>query len=153
MAILGWRDCVVEHRGRWLTFARQTGVRDIIELDPDSAAQVWVGQSANAAVVMSHNFSIDCCNLRHCAKSELPYIGLIGPRARRDAILMELGAEATTLLHGRLHAPVGLNLGGAGPEALGLSIVAELQQQFGTRRLQVQASSRNQVLDPTKAWC
>lgn len=130
MQQLGWTVRVVEHRARWLEFARAAGVADVIELAPDAAANEWPKQPPDAAVAMSHNYLLDRKNLAYCADSPIPYIGLLGPAARRDALLDELGADVASRLRGRLHAPVGLDLGGTGPEALALSIVAELQQHF-----------------------
>jgi xanthine dehydrogenase accessory factor len=81
---------------------------------------------------MSHNFGIDAQHLHFCARSDVGYIGLLGPPARRDALLTELGADADRL-RGRLHAPVGLDLGGSGAEAIALAIAAELQQHFAAQ--------------------
>jgi xanthine dehydrogenase accessory factor len=130
MQRLGWSVNLVEHRGRWLKFAHAAGVRDIIEAAPDDAAALWRGQHATAAVTMTHNYALDMKHLRECADSDLSYIGLLGPAARRDQMLAELGEEYAKRLSGRLHAPVGLALGGRGPEPLALAIAAELQQHF-----------------------
>ena len=48
---------------------------------------------------------------------------------RRGAtrLLTEIGDIAATQLEPRLYAPVGLRLGGEGPEAIALAIVAQLQ--------------------------
>jgi xanthine dehydrogenase accessory factor len=127
---LGWGVGLVEHRGRWLKFAHSAGVRDIIEAAPDDAAGIWRGQHASAAVTMTHNYALDMKHLRECADSDLSYIGLLGPSARRDQMLAEIGEEYAKRLQGRLHAPVGMALGGRGPEPLALAIVAELQQHF-----------------------
>lgn len=130
MQRLGWQATVVEHRGRWLKFARAAGISEVIEATPDEAAAIWRGQHASAAVAMTHNYALDLEHLRECADSTLAYIGLLGPAQRRDEMLAELGRDHATRLHGRLHAPVGLPLGGRGPEPLALAIAAELQQHF-----------------------
>jgi xanthine/CO dehydrogenase XdhC/CoxF family maturation factor len=79
---------------------------------------------------MTHNYALDMQHLRECADSDLSYIGLLGPAARRDQMLTELGTEYAKRLQRRLHGPVGLALGGRGPEPLALAIAAELQQHF-----------------------
>ncbi len=121
---------LVEHRGRWLKFAHAAGISDIIEAAPDDAALLWRGKHAGAAVAMTHNYALDMKHLRECADSDLSYIGLLGPAARRDQMLAELGEEYAKRLQGRLHGPVGFALGGRGPEPLALAIAAELQQHF-----------------------
>jgi xanthine dehydrogenase accessory factor len=84
-----------------------------------------------AAVVMSHHLGADARYLEELARSPIPYIGLLGPPARRARLMADLGAQADRL-NSRLRAPVGLNLGGRTPEAIALSIVAELQATFSS---------------------
>jgi xanthine dehydrogenase accessory factor len=129
---LGWVVDIVEHRQRWSAFARAAQADSLIELAPAAAAIELAHRRIDAAVVMSHNYTIDAQHLRFCAAGGIAYIGLLGPPARRDALLTELGAEADRL-RDRLHAPVGLDLGGSGPEAIALAITAELQQFFAAR--------------------
>jgi xanthine dehydrogenase accessory factor len=133
MQRFGWHVDVVEHRQRWAAFARSGAADRLLDLAPAAAAVELAPARADAAIAMSHNYAIDCEHLRFCANSEIPYVGLLGPPARRDALLAEIGADAARL-RTRLHAPVGLDLGGSGPEAIALAIVAELQQFFARRR-------------------
>ena len=67
----------------------------------------------DAAVVMSHHLASDRAYLDALAPSSLGYVGLLGPAARRDRLLTELGERAERLA-GRLEGPVGLDLGGPG---------------------------------------
>ena len=75
---------------------------------------------------MSHHLASDRAYLGQLAATDVRYIGLLGPAARRDRLLSELG-EAGKALTGRLHGPAGIDLGGRGPAAIALSIVAEVQ--------------------------
>lgn len=125
----GWLVEVVEHRARWSRFARAASPSRLIEAAPTAAAESWRRDRFDAAIVMSHNYALDLQQLRLCATASIAYVGLLGPPARRDALLVELGADAD-VLRARLHAPVGLDLGGTGPEAIALAIAAELQQFF-----------------------
>ncbi|GMV27922.1 MAG: hypothetical protein AMXMBFR59_00470 [Rhodanobacteraceae bacterium] len=122
--LLGWRVDVVEARTRWFTALATADAHhtSLAALTGDPVAPAFA-----AAVVMSHHFSRDHEFLVHCAASDIPWIGLLGPIARRDALLAELDAAARERLLPRLQAPVGLRLGGEGPEAIALSIIAALQ--------------------------
>lgn len=131
---LGWCVSVIEHRGRWAAFARAAQVDELIDLAPEASAARLTHERADAVVLMSHNYAIDLAHLRACARSAIGYVGLLGPGARRDALLAELGEESAAPLRPRLHAPVGLDLGGHGGEAVALAIVAELQKYFSARR-------------------
>jgi xanthine dehydrogenase accessory factor len=133
MRRFGWSATIVEHRQRWSDFAR-AGIDDgaeLVALAPGAAVDALRSRRFDAAIVMSHNYGIDLQHLRFCADGPA-YVGLLGPIARRDALLAELGAAAERL-RPRLHAPVGLDLGGSGPEAIALAIAAELQQFFAKR--------------------
>jgi xanthine dehydrogenase accessory factor len=74
---------------------------------------------------MSHHLPSDLAHLSMLARGSIPYVGLLGPAARRDKLLSDLG-EAASGLTGRLRAPVGLPLGGRTPEAIALSIIAQI---------------------------
>jgi xanthine dehydrogenase accessory factor len=149
-ARVGWLLQVLEHRGRWLKFAQAAGVDQVIELPPDEAEEVWREQPVSAAIAMTHNYALDMQHLALCARSDLSYIGLLGPASRRDAMLTDLGPDLASRLNGRLRAPVGLDLGGRGPEPLALAIVAELQQHFAneTRRF-AKHGLRETTLNPS----
>jgi xanthine/CO dehydrogenase XdhC/CoxF family maturation factor len=82
----------------------------------------------DAAVVMTHNFMQDLELLPVLLRSAIPYVGLLGPKSRADDLLAQAGLE-----RGRLHNPVGLDLGGETPEEIALAIVAEIQAFLGGR--------------------
>jgi len=82
-----------------------------------------------AAVVKTHNYGRDFAALRALLPLGLRYIGLIGPRKRRDQLLGDL--HDTGLDAGEnLFAPAGLDLGGESPECIALAIVSEIQAVF-----------------------
>jgi xanthine dehydrogenase accessory factor len=97
----------------------------VLQARPEEIAQAVDFSRFAAAVVMSHHLPSDLEYLRALSASPLAYIGLLGPPARREKLLSELGPQAQPL-RSRLHAPVGLNLGGRTPEAIALAIVAEI---------------------------
>jgi len=127
---LGWRVELAEHRERWLRFAASAGVDAEHRDGPDELATIIARARFDAALVMNHNLDLDARSLRALAASQIPYIGLLGPTARRDELLREIGDDDGAMLGARLHAPVGLPLGGEGAEAIALAIAAQLQQTF-----------------------
>jgi len=131
---LGWFVDVVEHRGRWSVFAQRALIDRLIDLPPEAAIAALADEAYDAMLVMSHNYTIDLTWLRFGAASDVGYIGLLGPAARRDALLAEVDADTRARLSPRLHAPVGLDLGGHGGEAVALAIAAELQQYFSAKK-------------------
>jgi xanthine dehydrogenase accessory factor len=83
------------------------------------------------AIVMSHHLSSDRSYLRQLAATQIDYVGLLGPRSRRDRLLDDLG-EVAADLEPRLYGPAGLDLGGRGPEPIALSIIAQMQQELSS---------------------
>jgi xanthine/CO dehydrogenase XdhC/CoxF family maturation factor len=122
---LGWRVTVVDHRSAYLAPARFAEETRLVESRAaDVAAAVDIDAHA-AAIVMSHHLDSDLDYLRVLAASSIPYVGLLGPAARREKLLADLGAAADAL-RPRLRAPVGLDIGGRAPESIALSIVGEV---------------------------
>ena len=98
----------------------------------------------DAAVVMTHNFERDAEILRQLLSSQIPYIGLLGPKSRGDELLAEVGASRDA----RLHSPIGLDLGGETPEEIALSIVAEIQAVFERRSARSLRELRTPIHEP-----
>src|SRR2546423_2885909 len=72
-----------------------------------------------AAVIMTHNFGRDCAALRHLCPLGLLYVGLVGPRRRREELLIDV-LDSGASLRSELFAPAGLHLGGDMPEEVSL---------------------------------
>jgi xanthine/CO dehydrogenase XdhC/CoxF family maturation factor len=99
---------------------------------PDEVRERLPLGELDAAIVMSHHLVSDLAWLRLLAASSIPYVGLLGPAARRERLLQDLAGDAAAL-HGRLRAPVGLDIGGRSPESIALSIVAEIHAALEAR--------------------
>jgi len=133
-ARLQWRVTVADHRPAYAVPSHFPSAERILLARPEELAQALDLSRFAAAVVMSHHLPSDLEYLRALSASPLPYIGLLGPAARREKLLSELGAEAERL-RPRLRAPVGFNLGGRTPEAIALAIVAEIHAFiYGTHK-------------------
>lgn len=119
---LGWRVSLAESRPRW----RDANDDADVAVEGESALRNALART-DVALVMHHAFERDLEALLALAPTRIPFVGLLGPPRRRDDLLKLLGAEARAALAPRLRAPVGLDLGGRGPEAIALSIAAQLQ--------------------------
>ncbi|MEX2150974.1 MAG: XdhC family protein [Steroidobacteraceae bacterium] len=87
----------------------------------------------DAAIVMSHHLQADLAYLAAVASQPgIAYVGLLGPPARRERLLGQLGPQATALRH-RLRAPLGLDIGARTPEAIALAAAAELHAWIAGR--------------------
>lgn len=128
-AELGWKTRVADHRPAYLARLRAAGFTRVTALSAGESLPEELLAGADAVVIMSHHLQTDLHYLGEVAASTVPYVGLLGPAGRRDRLLERLG-EGAQRLRARLHAPVGLALGGEGPAAIALSILAQLQQRL-----------------------
>jgi xanthine dehydrogenase accessory factor len=82
------------------------------------------------AVVKTHHYGRDFVFLQELIRRDLPYIGLIGSRKRKEqlvAALLDLAPDFADRATNRIFGPAGLDLGAASPEEIALSVVAEIQ--------------------------
>jgi xanthine/CO dehydrogenase XdhC/CoxF family maturation factor len=124
-SLLGWATTVVDHRPAYATAARFARAERVVLSHPEEVRRHVDPDTFDAVVVMSHHLPSDTEYLKVAADSSLPYVGLLGPAARRERLRADLGASAARL-QGRLHGPVGLDIGATTPEAIALAIVAEI---------------------------
>lgn len=122
---MGWMTTLAERRQRWL--AQGAGADRRIDEMPGTALQRTQAAAFDAALVMHHNFELDREALSALADSAIPFIGLLGPVRRREDLFRLLSPAQRTSLVPRLRSPIGLKLGGSGPQAIALSIAAQLQ--------------------------
>lgn len=125
-ARLGWKVTLNDHRPAYADPRRFPGAARVLGVRPPELASALALDEFEAVVVMSHHLPSDLEYLRALAASVVPYVGLLGPAARRERLLGDLGAEAAAALRPRLRAPVGLAIGGRTPESIALAIVAEI---------------------------
>ncbi|HJV48353.1 MAG TPA: XdhC/CoxI family protein [Geothrix sp.] len=130
---LGWFVGLLDHRPAFATSER---FPEADAVHPGHPRQTIPGlrlDTRSAVVLMTHNYTKDLEALRLLLPSSAGYLGLMGSRARGAKLLAELAEEG---IHpdGRLHTPVGLDLGGTEPESIALSILAEVQACLQNRR-------------------
>jgi xanthine/CO dehydrogenase XdhC/CoxF family maturation factor len=110
-----------------LSFAEILGWR-VIETD-QPADLPSRADDRSAAIVKSHNYGRDFAALQHLLPLKLPYVGLLGPRKRRDQLLSAL-LDTSVTIDSELFAPAGFDLGAETPEEIALAIVSEIQSVF-----------------------
>lgn len=119
---LGWDVHVVDWRPAQAAPARFPGATTHV-LAPEALTNLPLEEHC-AVVVMSHHLIYDARVLEVVLRSPLPaYVGLLGPPKRMEDLLALLPKDLPLT---RLHAPVGLALGGEGPASIALSILAEV---------------------------
>jgi xanthine/CO dehydrogenase XdhC/CoxF family maturation factor len=129
-ADLGWRVTVADPRTAFATPERFPAATGVVATPPSEIATRVAFDAHTFAVIMTHHYVHDLPLLRALLPLDLPYLGLLGPRKRAEKLLADLAAggfHPTPAQRSTLHAPVGLDLGGDTPEAVALSMLAEMQ--------------------------
>ena len=77
---------------------------------------------------MSHHYARDLEYVRSLLEAGVAYIGILGPQARTERMFAEIAAQNTSSIPSRdsVFGPIGLDVGGDGPDAIALSVIAEV---------------------------
>ena len=133
--LLGYEPVVVDPRTAFASPDRFPEVRLIAEW-PDVALPPLGVDRYTAFVALTHDPKIDDPALQHALARDCFYVGALGSRkthGRRLERLTEAGFDATAT--GRIHAPIGLDIGAVSPAEIALAILAEIVQTLrGPRR-------------------
>lgn len=129
-AKLGWELHRVLRDPRMIAGTPRVAGETIQALAADEIVDSFKPDSSTAVLVMTHHLATDLGFLREILPAGYGYVGLLGSKRRRETLLAELGELGLLedpAITDRLHAPVGLDLGGHHPATIALAIVAEIQ--------------------------
>ncbi len=124
---LGWECIVVDHRGAYARPERFPASTKVIQLQPKQLQDEVTLDEVDAAVIMSHNLEHDAVYLQQLVVKNLPYLGVLGPKARREFLQAQLGAGEHSI-----HGPAGMDIGAELPESIALSMMAEIHAVLNT---------------------
>jgi xanthine/CO dehydrogenase XdhC/CoxF family maturation factor len=132
---LGWYVTVVDHRPLTKSHVERFGEAKVVEcLEPQRLTECVELTPRTAAVVVSHHYERDRSYMEALLASAAGYIGMLGPRARTEKMLADLAAKGNPREEDkRLFAPVGVDIGGDGPDAIALAIIAEVSMVMSGR--------------------
>lgn len=133
--LLGYRVNVVDPRRAFGSAARFPDADRLIQAWPDKAFAELPIDAETAVVTLSHDPKIDDPALAAALRSDAFYVGALGSRktnAKRRERLAALGLAEEQL--GRIHAPVGLDIGADNPEEIALAIMAEIVAAYRGKR-------------------
>lgn len=141
---LGWQVTILDHRPAMLAGLRVpegTVLRRVRQLDEVQQALTELAHDERTAVaLLSHIFDVDAAWLTATLPLPLGYIGILGSRARAAQLMEQaaqtLAARGTSLSarqRHKVHAPIGLDLGGESPASIALAAIAEIEAVMHAR--------------------
>ncbi|GAB4301590.1 MAG: XdhC family protein [Roseovarius sp.] len=124
--IAGFDPLIIDPRESFASAARFPGER-LIHDWPDEALAAIGPDARTALVLLTHDPKLDDPALAVALRSEVFYIGALGStrtHAKRVARLAQRGFGEAEIA--RIHAPIGLDIGAAGPAEIAVAVLAEM---------------------------
>ena len=118
----GFRVTVADHRPGYLSPDRFPRAVSIVHTRPESAAGKLPASPRTMVLIKNHALEMDKKWGAHFDRTDVAYIGLLGPQKRCDKIRAGMTSGNLT----RVYGPAGLDVGSEGAEQIAVAIVAEL---------------------------
>ncbi len=126
---LGFRTIVVDARRAFATTERFAHADQLLIGWPGDILPTLNLNESTCLVTLTHDEKLDNPALLVALNSPVRYIGALGSRRTHTARVAALQAEgATDAQIARIHAPIGLDLGGRRPEEIAVAIIAQIVQ-------------------------
>ena len=126
---IGFETILIDPREAFASHERFPHVDQLVQRWPDEALQELTLDKSAYIVVLTHDPKLDDPALLSALNSDARYIGALGSRRtnqKRFERLRDAGLTEDQL--SRLHAPIGLDLGGRSSNEIAISIMAEIVQ-------------------------
>lgn len=123
---IGMRVVVIDGRERYATRERFAAADEILVGMPSELVRPRLTAGAYLLLV-AHEYKYEIPILRDALRSPVRFVGMLSGRKRAHgvrALLRDQGLADDEIA--RLHAPVGLDIGGREPEEIAVSIIAQL---------------------------
>jgi xanthine dehydrogenase accessory factor len=134
--VLGWETWRVVASAELRAAVPADAREPVVVCDPERLPGRFAADSRTAVLVMTHHLGRDTHYLRHVLPRDYGYIGMLGSRTRREAVLGELGELGLLdddTLPRRFYAPMGLDIGADHPDSIALAILAEIHAVWQRR--------------------
>lgn len=127
--LIGWSTTVVDGRPTHANSIRFGLANQILVGKPEELIHQLNFDQRTAIVLMTHNYNYDLAMLAALKNAQLPYIGLLGPAAKRDRLLNDLANSGVHFSESQLNhifGPTGLDIGAETAAEIALSVCAEI---------------------------
>jgi xanthine dehydrogenase accessory factor len=127
--LIGWSTTVVDGRPTHANSLRFAQANKIIVGKPETVLAQLSIDNRTAIVLMTHNYNYDLAMLASLENIGVPYIGLLGPAAKRDRLLNDLAENGIHFDDAKLkniYGPTGLDIGAETAAEIALSVCAEI---------------------------
>ena len=137
--ILGWETTVIDGRANYAKKERFASACQVLVSKPEQVLDQIEIDERTVFLLMTHNYNYDKAMLKQLLQKNVTYIGMLGPKKKRERILDEFKDEGLVFTEQQLsvlHSPVGLDIGAETSEEIALSILAEIKAMFANKDVQ-----------------
>jgi len=126
---IGWFCKIVANPGKVskYIFELSSGILDIKKGIPTM-------DEYSIPLIMGHDYKQDMEVLSCLTIEQYRYVGLLGPKKRKEKMLKELRRKGKSVQTNSLFGPMGLDTGADSPEEIAISIIAEIRAVFSGRK-------------------
>jgi Xanthine and CO dehydrogenases maturation factor, XdhC/CoxF family len=125
--LLDFRVTVIDQRSEFANAERFPLADEVIVGPPADIASLVRLDDRTHVVIVTHGHLFDMDALRAVATSPVAYVGMIGSRTKVRTVMRDLEAEGVPAeALARVHAPIGIDLGGQTPGEIAVSILAQI---------------------------
>ncbi|WP_170338857.1 XdhC family protein [Ruegeria arenilitoris] len=124
--IAGYDPIIIDPREAFASKSRFPGEKLLTDWPDEAVASIGL-DSRTAMVLLTHDPKLDDPALQAALDSDVFYIGALGSsrtHAKRVQRMTEAGFSAEQLQ--RIHGPIGLDIGAAGPAEIAVAIIAQM---------------------------
>jgi xanthine/CO dehydrogenase XdhC/CoxF family maturation factor len=137
--ILGWETTVIDGRANYAKKERFASACQVLVSKPGQVLDQIEIDERTVFLLMTHNYNYDKAMLKQLLQKNVTYIGMLGPKKKRERMLNELKDEGLSFTEQQLsvlHSPVGLDIGAETSEEIAVSILAEIKALFAGKDVQ-----------------
>ena len=133
---LGWDVRIVDGRNTHARPERFVAACQVLVSKPEAVLEQLPIDDRTVFVMMTHNYNYDKAMLKAMLHTEVPYIGMLGPKKKLQRMLDDMKQEGfipNEAMMARVYGPSGLEIDAETPEEIALSIIAEIQAVLGKK--------------------
>lgn len=128
-SLMGWQIIVGDGRATHALPQRFPDAK-VLQVKPHELMSHVAIDTVTFFVLMTHNYKYDISLLKLLLETDVPYIGILGPKTKLNRMLNDLKGEDITITDNqikRIYGPVGLDIGAETSEEIAVSVVAEIK--------------------------
>ena len=133
-SLQGWKIHIWDHRSSAIELFSTFKNAHTHLMPRDLKIHNLASSYSDAVIIMTHNFLMDLEIVKALSGKKIPYLGLLGPKIRGDSLIQQAQMCGCDTSQFQIFSPVGLDIGGSGPDEIAVSIVSGIISQSSQQK-------------------